>query len=459
MDGQSLDRSAGWRIEADLLGEGSVPAHALYGLQTQRAIDNFPISGRTIGSLPVLLNNLARVKKAAARANLAAGELDADVTDAISRACDEIGDGMHWDQFRVDILQGGAGTSTNMNMNEVIANRALFLMGRNAGDYDHVHPNDHVNRNQSTNDAYATAVRLAVFESNLALIDSIERLAAICRQKATEFAGVRKLARTELQDAVPMTAEQEFLAFAAALEEDVSRGREVGALFLEINLGGTAVGSGTGASKDYREAVVENLRQICGFPVVPAANLFEASWDMGAFVFYSGFLKRLAAKLSKICNDLRLLSSGPRGGFAEMVLPARQAGSSIMPGKINPVIPEAINQIAFRVFGLDLTVTFAAEAGQLQLNAFTPVIVSSVDEAVSLLIAGMDILGTGCIAGIKIDQQRCEEILDGSLASAIELVPVVGYKAANEIMKAARVSGSSIDDAHALWQSERVIAR
>lgn len=432
-----------------------MPQGALYGLQTGRAIDNFPISGRTIGSLACLMRNLARVKKAAALTNFRIGELDTDSAEAIARACDEVVGGLHRDQFRVDILQGGAGTSTNMNMNEVIANRALELLGHCPGDYDRIHPNDHVNRNQSTNDAYATAVRLAVFESNLTLIGSIERLAAICRKKASEFVGVGKLARTELQDAVPMPAEQEFLAFAAVLEEDAMRGREIGDLFLEVNLGGTAVGSGAGASKAYREAVLDELRTTSSFPVVPAANLYEASWDMGAFVLYSGFLKRLAAKLSKICNDLRLLSSGPRGGFGEIVLPARQAGSSIMPGKVNPVIPEAINQIAYRVFGLDLTVTFAAEAGQLQLNAFTPVIASSIDEGVSLLIAGMDILADHCVAGIEINRKRCAVILDGSLASAVDLVPLVGYKAASVIAKDAMLTGSSLKDAYGHWQNEQ----
>ncbi len=441
----------GCRVETDLLGMALVPEASLFGLQTQRAIANFPISGRSIAELPLLIRSLAQVKKAAALTNLANDEIERTVAEAIIVACDLVIDGQHLEAFTVDILQGGAGTSTNMNMNEVLANLALISLGHLPGDYSVVHPNDHVNRNQSTNDVYATAARLSVYEGNLRLIQSIEALADKFEKKASSFKDIRKLGRTQLQDAVPMTVEQEFQAFASTLREDAARARETGLFFLEVNLGGTAVGSGVGASEAYSANVVEVLKSVTGRNVVRAKDLFEASWDMGAFVFYSGLLKRLAAKLSKICNDLRLLGSGPCGGLSEIGLPPMQPGSSIMPGKINPVIPEVVNQVAFKIFGLDLTITFAAEAGQLQLNAFAPIIVSSTTEAIMLLCSAMDVLGTRCVDDIVLIESRCKVHLETSLASATDLVPIIGYKSATEVAALALKKHCSVEAAYRLW--------
>ncbi|WP_197417799.1 aspartate ammonia-lyase [Sphingomonas sp. CCH21-G11] len=425
------------RLEHDPLGPVEVPAQRLYGAQTVRALRNFPISSRTIAEMPTLIVALARVKKAAARANLQTDELDAPTAEAIAQACDEIIAGEWHHEFVVDVFQGGAGTSTNMNMNEVLANRALVLLGHSPGDHRILSPNDHVNRSQSTNDVYATAVRLAVFDLNGLLMKALARLEHSFRIKSKEFAHVRKLGRTQLQDAVPMTLGEEFGAFAATLQEDSARAAEVGRLFLEVNMGGTAIGTGIGANAGYAERIVDALREVSGLHVTRAANLIEATWDMGAFVFYSGFLKRVASKLSKISNDLRLLSSGPRGGLGEIRLPERQPGSSIMPGKLNPVMPEAMNQVAFRVFGADTTITFAAEAGQLQLNAFEPIIMWSIHESVDLLIKGMDALRINCVDGIIADEAACRENLLQTTALATALVPHLGYARCAVIAKAA----------------------
>ncbi len=426
-----------FRVEHDPLGEVEVPDDRLFGAQTARAVANFPLSGRAIADMPALLMALAQVKKAAARANQEAGELDPKIATAIIAACDEVIAGDHRSEFVVDVYQGGAGTSTNMNMNEVLANRALAHLGLPRGRYDVVHPNDHVNRSQSTNDAYSTAVRLAVHALNGSLISALGRLHAALREKERAFSGVAKLGRTQLQDAVPMTLGQEFGAYATTIGEDAARADEIGRLFLEINLGGTAIGTGVGASPAYVARVIDELRAVTGLDVRRAANLIEATWDMGAFVLYSGLLKRIASKLSKLANDLRLLSSGPRGGFGEIRLPERQPGSSIMPGKINPVIPEALNQIAFRVFGADTTVTFAAEAGQLQLNAFEPLILWSIHEAVDLLVAGIDTTIARCIEGLKADEEGCAANLSRSTALATALVPHLGYARCATFAKAA----------------------
>lgn len=425
------------RIERDPIGEVAVPADRLYGPQTARAVANFPLSGRTIAQMPALLRSLAMVKKAAALTNAANGELAGEVAAAIIRACDEVIAGEWQDEFVVDVCQGGAGTSTNMNMNEVVANRALEILGCARGRYGILNPNDHVNKSQSTNDAYATAVRLTVHALNGRLILALRRLAGVMQAKSGEFAGIIKLGRTQLQDAVPMSLGEEFGAFATTLEEDALRADEIAKLFLEVNLGGTAIGTRLGASDAYTSAIIDQLRHVSGLDVVRAANLIEATWDMGAFVLYSGMLKRVASKLSKIANDLRLLSSGPRGGLAEIHLPRRQPGSSLMPGKVNPVISEAMNQIAFRVFGTDTTVTFAAEAGQLQLNAFEPVIIWSLNEAVELLIAGMDMLAEKCVRGIAADPVACRRHLLDSTALATALVPLIGYARAAEVAKTA----------------------
>ena len=362
------------RSEHDLLGYGEVPVEALYGIQTLRAMDNFPITGIPIAHFPDLVRNLAMVKQAAARANLKLELLDPAIAKAIDQACQEIIGGQWHDHFLVDMVQGGAGTSTNMNANEVIANRALELLGHGRGAYSFCHPNNHVNLSQSTNDVYPTAVRLTTVALLQGLLKALRLLKTSLHQKGLEFNDVIKMGRTQLQDAVPMTLGQEFEAFAVTTGEDIDRLGETARLFLEINLGGTAIGTGINADPRYPELAVAELKAISGQNVELAGNLIEATPDTGAFVMFSGVIKRAAVKLSKMCNDLRLLSSGPRCGFQEINLPARQPGSSIMPGKVNPVIPEMVNQVAFQVIGNDLTITLAAEAGQLQLNVMEPIL-------------------------------------------------------------------------------------
>nr|WP_315457965.1 aspartate ammonia-lyase [uncultured Sphingorhabdus sp.] len=431
------------RVERDSLGTYPVPKQALYGIHTARAVANFPISGTTIGSFPELIAALAKIKKAACRINTEQGVLPADLALPITQACDEVASGEWKDQFVVDVFQGGAGTSTNMNVNEVIANRALLLLGKQLGDYKTVDPIGHVNRCQSTNDCYASAVRLAVYDLNGRLVGALARLAEALDEKADAFAMIEKLGRTQLQDAVPMTLGAEIGAFATTLREDLERFTQLPEMFLEINLGGTAIGSGIGAGSGYRDGIVKAVAAEFGLPVTAAKDLYEASWDMGDFVLYSGLLKRLAVKLSKIANDLRLLSSGPRGGLGELILPARQAGSSLMPGKVNPVIPEALNQIAFRIFGLDTSITFAAESGQLQLNAFEPLIYSSIHEAVTLLSASIDMLRTNCVEGLEANAEECSAKLDSSAARATEASETLGYDRAASIAHHALQSGKS----------------
>ncbi|WP_396935310.1 aspartate ammonia-lyase, partial [Mycolicibacterium sp.] len=362
------------RVEQDSLGTLEVPASAYYGVHTARALANFPISGIALSVYPLFVNALAAVKQAAAEANRDLGLLDDERAEAITAACREIAAGALHDQFVVDVVQGGAGTSTNMNANEVIANRALELLGAGRGDYERLHPLEHVNRSQSTNDVYPTAIKVALQVQIAALHATMTDLAAAFGTKAAEFATVLKMGRTQLQDAVPMTLGQEFSTYAVMLAEDAERLQEAARLVTEINLGGTAIGTGLNAHPRYAALVCEKLSAITGFQLSTAGNLVEATQDVGAFVQVSGVLKRTALKLSKICNDLRLLSSGPRAGFNEVNLPAVQAGSSIMPGKVNPVIPEVVNQVAFEVVGNDVTISMAAEAGQLQLNAFEPII-------------------------------------------------------------------------------------
>lgn len=434
------------RLERDPLGEVPVPASRYFGPQTVRAIRNFPISGTPISTMPDLINALAWVKKAAARTNASCGLIAPDVARAIEEACDEILEGRLHHEFRLDVYQGGAGTSTNMNANEVIANRALERLGHPRGAYQVVHPNDHVNCSQSTNDAYATAVRLAVYALADRLEPTIAEVVAAFRERAEAFRGVMKVGRTQLQDAVPMSAGDEFDAFAETLEEDISRLCEVKQLFLEVNLGGTAIGTGAGAHVAYQALVVSQLASVSGLAVRPARNRIEATSDMGAFAMFSGVLKRIAMKLSKICNDLRLLSSGPVGGIGEIRLPDRQPGSSIMPGKVNPVIPEVVNQVCFRVFGADTTITFAAEAGQLQLNAMEPVILHALHESASLLTAAMETLTLNCIRGIEMNEAVCARHLNASTALAVMLVPHAGYDVAATLAKAALSEGVPFKD-------------
>src|SRR3954464_6981232 len=396
------------RVEHDLLGERTVPADAYYGIHTLRALENFPITGVSISIYPELVRALACVKQAAALANNALGLLPDAKAQAIARACEEIREGELLEHFVVDVIQGGAGTSTNMNANEVIANRALELLGHARGDYRQLHPVEDVNMSQSTNDVYPTAVNVALHSAIDRLASAMAALRRAFGDKAREFATVLKMGRTQLQDAVPMTLGQELGTYAVMLQEDEERLREAALLITEVNLGATAIGTGINAHPDYAALVCERLSDITGIRLTTAFNLIEATQDAGAFVQLSGVLKRIAVKLSKTCNDLRLLSSGPRAGIGEITLPPVQAGSSIMPGKVNPVIPEVVNQIAFEVIGNDMTVTMAAEAGQLQLNAFEPIIAHSMFKSISHLRQGCLILADRCVDGISANRERLE---------------------------------------------------
>jgi aspartate ammonia-lyase len=434
------------RIESDLLGERDVPAAAYFGVHTLRAVENFPISGTPISAYPDLIRALASVKKAAALANYDLGLLDEERTRAIVAASDEIRAGALHDQFVVDAIQGGAGTSTNMNANEVIANRALELMGRQRGDYTALHPNEHLNMSQSTNDVVPTALKVASWFAIHRLIDAMEVLRAAFEAKAYEFKDVLKMGRTQLQDAVPMTLGQESSAYAVMLSEDMERLREVTGLICEINMGATAVGTGITAHPEYASKVRQHLVEITGIPFVTAPNLVEATQDAGVFVQISGVLKRVAIKVSKVCNDLRLLSSGPRAGLGEINLPAVQAGSSIMPGKVNPVIPEVVNQIAFEVIGNDVTVSFAAEAGQLQLNAFLPIVAYSIFNSLLHLRNGCLILADKCVRGITANRERLEDHMRRSIGIVTALNPYIGYANATEVAQEALRSGRSVTD-------------
>lgn len=432
------------RTEHDLIGELEIPENALYGVQTQRAIENFNISGISLSHFPKLIIALGMIKKAAAIANKKLGVLDAKIADAICLAADQVIEGKVNDQFVVDMIQGGAGTSTNMNANEVIANIALEIIGHKRGEYEHVHPNNHVNMSQSTNDVYPTALRLSILMSFGALIDALKELTYELKLKAVEFSDVIKMGRTQLQDAVPMTMGQEFEAFRITLKEDIQRISDAANLFREINMGATAIGTGINAKPEYSSLVIEELSLIAGIELMPATNLVEATSDMGAFVLFSGTLKRVAVKLSKICNDLRLLSSGPRAGLYEIVLPAVAPGSSIMPGKVNPVIPEVVNQVAFHVIGKDLAVTMAAESGQLQLNYAEPIIGYNILQSLKILTQAIKCLSQRCIKGIKANKDRCKHFVENSISIITALNPYIGYENSNRIAKLALESHESV---------------
>ncbi|WP_137925692.1 aspartate ammonia-lyase [Cupriavidus sp. 2SB] len=436
--------NAGFRTEHDLLGERQVPADAYYGVHTLRAVENFPITGTPISIYPELIKALAAIKQAAALANHELGLLDKQRCDAIVNACKEIADGALHQQFVVDVIQGGAGTSTNMNANEVIANRALELLGHRRGEYQHLHPNEHVNIGQSTNDVYPSALKVATWFGIGGLVDAMAVLRKAFEAKADEFAHVIKMGRTQLQDAVPMTLGQEFSTYAVMLGEDEQRLREAAMLICEINLGATAIGTGITAHPSYAPLVLQRLRDITGIPLSTAPNLIEATQDCGSFVQLSGVLKRVAVKLSKTCNDLRLLSSGPRAGLGEINLPPMQAGSSIMPGKVNPVIPEVVNQIAFEVIGNDVTVSFAAEAGQLQLNAFEPIIAHSLFKSVSHLRAGCLTLAERCVSGITANEDKLRAAVQNSIGVVTALNPYIGYENATAVAQEAHVTGGSV---------------
>ena len=434
------------RLEHDLIGDAQVPKDAYWGIHTLRAIENYPITGVTIGSNAELIKALAFVKEAAAKANLELGHLDRKKAEAIIAACHEIESGKLHDQFVVDVIQGGAGTSTNMNANEVIANRALEILGYEKGDYSKLHPINDVNMSQSTNDVYPTSLRLATCFAIPALLKSMAGLREAFAEKADEFKDVLKIGRTQLQDAVPMTLGQEFSTYAVMIKEDEDRLSEAIALIAEINLGATAIGTGINTDVRYSKCAIDYLQKLSGVNLIASPNLIEATQDCGAFVQLSGVLKRIAVKLSKICNDLRLLSSGPQAGLNEIRLPARAAGSSIMPGKVNPVIPEVVNQIAFEVIGNDVTITMAAEGGQLQLNAFEPIIAHSLFKSIQHLTAGCDTLKTHCVVGILANREVLAERVRTSAGLATALNPYLGYENATMIAKRALQENCSVAD-------------
>ena len=435
-----------FRIESDLLGELQVPVEAYYGVQTQRALNNYKISNTRMCDYPDYVVAMACIKLSAAETNKELGALDSTIADAIVAACREIIDGKFHDQFPVDMVQGGAGTSVNMNANEVIANRALEIMGHEKGEYKFCSPNDHVNCGQSTNDAYPSAFRYAFIRMNKNLVKSLQNLIDAFRAKGEEFKYVIKMGRTQLQDAVPMTSGQEFNAFATNLDEEILNLERNVNLLYEINMGGTAIGTGLNAKPGFADLCAKKLTELTWENFIAAPDLVEATPDTGAYVSYSWALKRLAVKLSKICNDLRLMASGPRCGLKEINLPPKAPGSSIMPGKVNPVIPEVANQICFKVIGNDVTVSFAAEAGQLQLNVMEPVIVESIMESITWLTNVMNTLRRECIEGITINKERCYDMVKNSIGIVTALNPIIGYKASTKIAKEALETNRSVYD-------------
>jgi aspartate ammonia-lyase len=436
--------SSSTRLEHDLLGDKQVPADAYYGVQTARALENFHISGVQLRLYPNLIKAFAMVKMAAARANVDCGQFSKEILSGIEGACQEIIDGKLHDEFRLDVFQGGAGTSTNMNANEVIANRALELMGHHKGEYRHCDPHDHVNGSQSTNDAYPSSLHVGMALGNVELVSAVNDLIGAFRAKGQEFKSVLKMGRTQLQDAVPMTLGQEFEAFGTTLAGEVEALQRIQRVLCEVNMGATAIGTGLNAPAGYAQKCVAHLAKITGLPMYLAENLIEATQDTQAFVLYSSCMKSLAIKLSKVCNDLRLLSSGPRCGLREINLPPKQPGSSIMPGKVNPVIPEVVNMVCFRVIGSDLTVTMAAEGGQLQLNVFEPVIAACIFEAQTMFINAVQTLRRHCIEGITANRDVCQHYVEYSIGTVTALNPVIGYDRSTELAAEAMRTGRGI---------------
>ncbi|PWI33292.1 aspartate ammonia-lyase [Vibrio albus] len=437
--------TADYRIEEDLLGKRQVPADVYWGIHTLRATENFNISRATISGIPQFIRGMVMTKKAAALANRELQTIPTQIADYIIQACDNLLNSNHYyDQFPVDVFQGGAGTSVNMNTNEVIANIALELMGKNKGDYDYINPNDHVNKCQSTNCTYPTGFRIAVYNSIEDLIQSIELLQQSFQRKGEEFAGVLKMGRTQLQDAVPMTSGQEFKAWAVTLGEEIRNIRYTAKLLLEVNLGATAIGTGINTVEGYQKQAVQYLSEVTGLECTPAEDLIEATSDCGAYVMVHSAFKRLALKLSKISNDLRLLSSGPRAGLNELNLPQLQAGSSIMPAKVNPVVPEVVNQVCFKVAGNDTTVSFAAEAGQLQLNVMEPVIAQCLFESINLLSNASINLKEKCIDGITVNPDVCKQNVLNSIGIVTFLNPIIGHHAGDIIGKICAETGKSV---------------
>ena len=435
-----------FRKEHDFLGEKDIPEEVYYGIQTLRALENFHITGIPISKEPLFIQAFGYVKKAAALANRDCGVLDPVITDAICKACDDLIAGKYLDQFVTDMIQGGAGTSVNMNVNEVIANVALELLGHKKGEYQYVHPNNHVNCSQSTNDAYPTAFRLALYSKIEQYMKSLSALEQSFANKGVEFKDVLKMGRTQLQDAVPMTLGAEFHGFSTTIKEDIQRLNEAKMLICEINMGATAIGTSINAPENYPEIVTKHLRELTGIPLVLAEDLIEATCDTGAYVQISGVLKRSAVKISKICNDLRLLSSGPRAGLNEINLPRMQPGSSIMPGKVNPVIPDVVNQTAYYVIGTDITVTMAAEAGQLQLNVMEPVIAYSLFSSFTFMENACYTLQAKCVDGITANEEICRNMVMNSIGIVTSLNPLLGYEESASIAKEALATGKSIHD-------------
>ncbi len=435
------------RIEEDLLGKREVPNDKYWGIHTLRAVENFNISNTTISDVPEFVRGMVAVKKATALANGELGVIPKKIARAIVEACDEIlENGRCLDQFPSDVYQGGAGTSVNMNTNEVVANLALEILGHKKGEYQFLDPMDHVNASQSTNDAYPTGFRIAVYSSIMALIEKVRYLQESFDNKAAEFADVLKMGRTQLQDAVPMTVGQEFKAFSVLLDEEVRNLKNVASLLLEVNLGATAIGTGVNTAEGYSELAVKYLSEVTNLPCLLSENLIEATSDCGAYVMVHGALKRTAVKLSKVCNDLRLLSSGPRAGLNEINLPELQAGSSIMPAKVNPVVPEVVNQVCFKVIGNDTTVTFAAEAGQLQLNVMEPVIGQAMFESIDLLANACVNLRDKCIDGITVNRQVCLDYVFNSIGIVTYLNPFIGHHNGDIVGKTCATTGKSVKE-------------
>ncbi len=433
-----------YRMESDLLGQREVPEEAYYGVQTVRAMENFRISGHLLCSYPNFIKGLALTKKAAAMANIEVGMISEQQGEAIMWACDELIAGRHHDQFPIDMIQGGAGTSTNMAANEVIANLALEHMGYHKGEYQYCSPNDVVNASQSTNDAYPCAIHMAMFLEHEAFLPHLEQMIAALKYKNKEFAHVVKMGRTQLQDAVPMTLGQTFGGFAASLRGEVNNLNLAAREFLTVNMGATAIGTGICSKPGYSDAVIRALHKVTGWNIRLADNLIEATSATSCMIQYSSALKRLAIKVNKMCNDLRLLSSGPRCGLNELHLPERQPGSSIMPGKVNPVIPEVMNQVCYKVIGNDMCITFASDNGQLELNVMEPVIAYTLFESIHLLENGLDTLRKYCINDIRANEERCRELVEGSIGIVTMLNPIIGYKQSTKIAKEASETGRGV---------------
>jgi aspartate ammonia-lyase len=439
-----LDGQEKFRVEKDLLGEKQIPAEAYYGVQTARALENFQISGVQINHYPGFVEAWAIVKLAAARANTDVGAMKPDTLQVIERACKAVLDGKYHDQFRVDWYQGGAGTSTNMNANEVLANIALEMSGHQKGEYKFVDPHDHLNMSQSTNDSYPTAIKVALLLRNDKLIGELQKLVASFRLKGDAYLEIVKMGRTEMQDAVPMTVGQEFHAFAASLESEIQLLRDAEKYLYAVNMGATAIGTGLNAPKGYAERCAARLAELTGKPIVPASDMLAATWDQQGFVVYSSALRSVAVKLSKIASDLIILASGPRAGLFEVNLPALQPGSSIMPGKVNPVIPELVNLVAFRVIGNDYSVSLAADHGQLQLNAYEPLEGLAVIESQSLLYRASIAFRTKCIDGITVNERMLQHYMETTVGIVTALNPVLGYDRATELASEAYKTNKGI---------------